>query len=106
MGTCTNVQTTEKFRKVTLRYLGQWYLLYIKITGQGWIQHSLVEGGGGGARSTLVPNVIGYSAMHSELRVLHLSLVFDNCGNLMILLLTTKITVSHTLLLLIFITLS
>ena len=67
--------------------------IYIKITRQGWIQHSLVEGGG--ARPTLVPNVIGFSAMHSALRVTHLSAVFDNGGNLMILLLTNEMTVSH-----------
>ena len=36
-------------------------------------------------RPALLPNIIGYSVMHSTLPVIHLSAVSDNCGNLMIL---------------------
>ena len=45
--------------------------------------------GGGGV------NITGYSTMRSTLPVVRLSAVFDKCGNLVILLLTTEITVSH-----------
>ena len=44
---------------------------------------------GGCAWPALLPNIIGYSVMHSTLLVIHLSAVSDNCGNLMILRKTT-----------------
>ena len=48
-----------------------------------------------GFSMTLVPNIIGYLIMHCTLSVTHLLAVFDNCGHLMKLLLSTKVPVSH-----------
>ena len=50
----------------------------------------LIIGGGGGG--SVNPGAESYSVMHSALLVTHLSTVFDNCGKLKMLLLSTEIT--------------
>ena len=74
----TNVHMTQPHNQMHERYM------------QEWIEHDLI----GGARPTLVPNIISYSVIHSALPVTHLSAVFDKCGKVIILL-TSEITVSH-----------